>query len=129
MPALTALAASSIWCQWCLGHLNRQELITFLKRSQRSLLNPTPPSALSSSSSSGSAPRPSSYIIVKENVCDDLPNPAGGPDLPNEVYDEEDSSITRSTLSWLGVFEEAGLKVVKEEIQGGLPEGLFVVKR
>jgi protein N-terminal methyltransferase len=33
-----------------------------------------------------------------------------------------------SALRWLEIFAEAGLEVVKEEVQDGLPEELFVVK-
>lgn len=65
--------------------------------------------------------------------------------------DEEDSSLTRSVgLShakkmrprltelltsrhrsnkmWEEIFQQAGLKIVKEEVQLGLPQGLFMVK-
>lgn len=34
----------------------------------------------------------------------------------------------RSNGKWLQVFEEAGLRVVKEEVQEGLPQELFAVK-
>lgn len=36
--------------------------------------------------------------------------------------------MDRSNKKWLEVFEGAGLRVVKEEVQMGLPEELFVVK-
>jgi hypothetical protein len=29
---------------------------------------------------------------------------------------------------WKHVFEQAGLRLIREEVQDGLPEGLFVVK-
>lgn len=35
---------------------------------------------------------------------------------------------SRSNGKWLEVFHEAGLQVVKEEVQEGLPDELFVVK-
>lgn len=34
----------------------------------------------------------------------------------------------RSNGKWLEVFTEAGLKVVKEEVQHGMPDELFTVK-
>jgi protein N-terminal methyltransferase len=64
-------------------------------------------------------------IVVKENVCDDI---SGEPPMPTEVLDDEDSSLTRSELKWLEIFKAVGVRVVKEEVQLGLPAGLFVVK-
>jgi protein N-terminal methyltransferase len=34
----------------------------------------------------------------------------------------------RSSGRWIEIFKEAGLKIVKEEVQEGLPEELFTVK-
>lgn len=39
-----------------------------------------------------------------------------------------EGSNSRSNGKWLEVFTEAGLRVVKEEVQVGLPQELFVVK-
>lgn len=61
-----------IWCQWCLGSLSDADLVTFLRRSQRSLRDPT-----------------RSLIIVKENCCYDDDG------QPTSVFDDTDSSITR----------------------------------
>ena len=36
--------------------------------------------------------------------------------------------ICRSNKMWEEIFEQAGLKIVKEEVQLGLPQGLFMVK-
>jgi protein N-terminal methyltransferase len=36
--------------------------------------------------------------------------------------------MVRSNNRWLEVFEDAGLEVVKEEVQHGMPEELFMVK-
>jgi len=38
------------------------------------------------------------------------------------------SIIFRSNKMWEEIFEQAGLKIVKEEVQLGLPQGLFMVK-
>ncbi len=66
-------------------------------------------------------PRP--ILVVKENVCEDGPN-----GTPSEILDEEDSSLTRSNKKWEEIFAEAGLTIVKEQVQLGLPAGLFMVK-
>ncbi|KAG8217922.1 alpha-N-methyltransferase NTM1 [Butyriboletus roseoflavus] len=60
-----------VWCQWCLGHLNDEDLITFLKRSSAALRNQT------------------GVIVVKENLCSEKR-------APRTVFDEQDSSWTRS---------------------------------
>ena len=56
-----------VWCQWCLGHLNDEDLVAFLKRSAAALR--------------GSA----SLIIVNENLCSEKK-------APRTVFDEQDSS-------------------------------------
>ncbi len=55
-----------------LGHMSHSDLIAFLKRSRSAMRDE------------------SSFIFVKENVCEDGPNRA-----PVEFLDEEDSSLTR----------------------------------
>ena len=59
-----------VWCQWCLGHLNDEDLVAFLKRSAAALRGP------------------SSLIVVKENLCSEKK-------APRTVFDEQDSSWTR----------------------------------
>jgi protein N-terminal methyltransferase len=97
-----------IWCQWCLGHLNDDDLVAFFQRCIASIRVTDGKQGM---------------IVVKENVCAD--DPDGGPSV---TFDEVDSSITRSNQAWLRVFQCAGLHVIREEIQLGLPEGLFMVK-
>lgn len=82
-PYSTA-ASPSIWCQWCLGHLSDPQLIAFLKCAHRALRP-----ADSETHPSGSR----SVLVVKENVCEDLP---GGE--AQAILDEEDSSLTRCVL-------------------------------
>lgn len=67
--------------------------------------------------------RTQSLIVVKENTCFDEED--GG---PATVYDPQDSSVTRSDMAWKLLFDRAGLTLIKEEVQLGLPKGLFVVK-
>ncbi|CAK9784627.1 DUF858-domain-containing protein [Cutaneotrichosporon oleaginosum] len=111
----TAVEYDVVWCQWCLGHMSHAELVAFLRRAKAALRAPQ----MGESEDAGGAP----LIVVKENCCEDGP---GG--RADEFLDEEDSSLTRSNGKWLEVFHEAGLQVVKEEVQQGLPDELFVVK-
>jgi len=93
-----------VWCQWCLGHLSKSELVTFLKRMKKAL-------------------RSGGYIIAKENVCRDDEDGSAW-----EEWDAEDSTVTRSNQAWLDAFEDAGLEVVQDGIQLGFPEYLYEVR-
>ncbi|KAH9996822.1 alpha-N-methyltransferase NTM1 [Russula vinacea] len=95
-----------VWCQWCLTYMTDADLITFLKRSQAALRKEGP-----------------GVIVVKENVCKD-----GEGGVPDIHFDKEDSSVTRSDLHWKMVFRNAGLSLLHERVQLGLPRGLFMVK-
>jgi len=94
------------WCQWCLGHLSDLDLVAFLQRCKAALRDPT-----------------RSLIVVKENLCKDAGNGKA-----RTVFDEQDSTLTRSDKAWKKIFRNAGLRLVKEQVQHGLPEGLYVVK-
>lgn len=37
-------------------------------------------------------------------------------------------TFSRSDKAWKAIFDQAGLKLVREQVQNGLPEGLYVVK-
>lgn len=93
-----------VWAQWCLQHLSDKDLIAFLQRSKAAL-------------------KQGGIVGVKENVCTEE---ADGTE--RVWYDDEDHSITRSTKAYERVFREAGLEIVKCEIQFGMPAELFVVK-
>ena len=128
LPDLTA-PLDIAWCQWCLGHLSDPDLVSFLKRCKSALRE-------------GGR----SLVVVKENLCRDSDGEAGGEMSPRTVFDEQDSSLTRyvvslpenslynifwwyrSDLAWKKIFVNAGLKLVKERIQEGLPDGLYEVK-
>lgn len=71
-----------IWCQWCLGHLNGPDLVAFLKRCHCSLNG-----------------HPKSLIMVKENICSDYEDGS-----PQNVFDDEDSSLTRYLLNLISYF-------------------------
>ncbi|KAG1756717.1 alpha-N-methyltransferase NTM1 [Suillus paluster] len=93
-----------IWCQWCLGHLKDDDLVDFLQRSKKALRNAK------------------SVVVVKENLCREQANE------PMSIFDDQDSTFTRSDLAFKKIFEEAGLKIIREKIQHGLPQGLYPVK-
>ncbi|KAI0831340.1 AdoMet dependent proline di-methyltransferase-domain-containing protein [Trametes gibbosa] len=93
-----------VMCQWCLGALSDPDLVAFFVRCKAALRDPA-----------------RGLVVVKENLCSD----DGG---PRAVFDESDSSLTRSDLAWKEAFAEAGLQIVHEQIQLGFPEGLYTVK-
>ncbi|KAK3328192.1 S-adenosylmethionine-dependent methyltransferase-like protein [Cercophora scortea] len=92
-----------IWNQWCVGHLTDEQLVAYLGRC-KSVLNP------------------GGVIVIKEN------NSTTGDD----IFDPEDSSVTRGDNKFRALFKQAGLRLVKAEIQRGLqtPGGvkLFTVR-
>lgn len=93
-----------IWCQWCLGHLNDPDLVDFLRRSKKALRNKD------------------ALIIVKENLCSEKDG------TPRTVFDDDDSSLTRSDLAFKKLFRNADLTIVRELVQKGLPDGIYPVK-
>ncbi|KAH9946088.1 DUF858-domain-containing protein [Epithele typhae] len=93
-----------VMCQWCLGALSDPDLVAFLRKARAALRDPA-----------------RGLVVVKENLCSE----DGG---PRSVFDESDSSLTRSDLAWKECFAAAGLKMVYEQIQLGFPEGLYPVK-
>lgn len=90
-----------IWNQWCLGHLTDLQLVEYLKRCKDALTG-------------------TGWIVVKEN----LSTSPGGAD----IYDEVDSSVTRANGKFQELYQQAGLKLMKTEIQAGFPKGLYPVK-
>ncbi|PWN51739.1 DUF858-domain-containing protein [Violaceomyces palustris] len=97
-----------VWCQWCLQHLSDKDLIAFLHRSKAALKDEGDEKGL---------------IVVKENVCKEEEDGS-----EHVWYDDEDHSITRSTKAYERVFKEAGMEIVRCDVQQGLPEELFTVK-
>lgn len=87
-----------IWCQWCVGHLPDAEFINFLQRCKNGL-------------------QPNGTIIVKENNS-----------VESDVFDETDSSVTRTNESFQKLFKQAGLKLISIELQRGLPKELYAVR-
>lgn len=92
-----------IWTQWCLGQLRDAQAVAYLKRVRRS-------GVLSEGG----------WIVVKENLSNHH--------LGEDVYDDVDSSVTRTDEKFRRLFEEAGLKIVSTEVQRGMPKGLYAVR-
>ncbi|KAG8533169.1 uncharacterized protein KY384_001952 [Bacidia gigantensis] len=91
-----------IWNQWCTLYLTDKHLVDYLKRCRDAIK------------------RPDGWIIVKENTTKDIRDGHDGKD----VYDEDDSSVTRTNEKLLDIFRDAGLTIVANEIQKGFPKGL-----
>ncbi|RQM06470.1 hypothetical protein DH86_00002328 [Scytalidium sp. 3C] len=88
-----------IWIQWCAGHLTDSQLIAFLERCTVVL-------------------KEDGWIVVKENLS------TSGED----VFDELDSSVTRTDEKFRQLFTDAGMDLKKTEIQRGLPKELYPVR-
>lgn len=112
---LAPLLYDIILCQWCLQHLSEKDLVSFLRASQKVLRPPLPAEDESMAWNGG-------IIFVKENVCRD---PEDGTEA--SWYDDEDYSVTRSRRIYERLFHEAGLTVVRSEVQLGFPPELFEV--
>ncbi|KAG6365402.1 hypothetical protein INS49_007013 [Diaporthe citri] len=89
-----------VWNQWCVGHLKDEQLVQYLERCKTVL---TPGDGL---------------IVVKENIS------TNGVDL----FDDQDSSVTRTDEKFQAIFKDAGLRLVKAETQRGFPKELFPVR-
>ncbi|USP82340.1 uncharacterized protein yc1106_09614 [Curvularia clavata] len=98
-----------IWNQWCLGHLTDAQLVVYLQRCKQ---------GLKLAIEGDNATR--SWIVVKENMSTNVRH--------QDIYDDEDSSVTRSDTKFRTLFQKAGLKVVATEQQRGLTRGLFPVR-
>ncbi|EJU05600.1 DUF858-domain-containing protein [Dacryopinax primogenitus] len=103
-PPEDQIGYDAIWCQWCLGHLSTKDLVTFLQQAKRSL-------------------RTMGCIFIKENVC---ANEEDG--SAREVYDAQDSTVTRSGSSWMRAFVSAGLMLIRDEEQLGFAADLYDVR-
>lgn len=86
-----------IWNQWCVGHLTDVQLTTYLQRAADALT-------------------PNGILVLKENNSTD---PDG-----KDIYDEVDSSVTRTDETFRKIFKEAGLNLIKAEEQLGFPRHL-----
>jgi protein N-terminal methyltransferase len=98
-----------IWNQWCVGYMTDAHFVVYLRRCSEGLKKAAADDATSPS-----------WIVVKENISTDIHH--------KDIYDEEDSSVTRSDKKFRALFQEAGLKVVATEQQRGMPRELFPIR-
>jgi protein N-terminal methyltransferase len=84
-----------IWTQWCVGHLTDSQLVAYVARCRESL-------------------KETGLMVVKENLSTDP--------LGKDMYDDLDSSVTRTDAKFKEIFEAAGMDLVKSEMQTGFPK-------
>lgn len=89
-----------VWLQWCVGHLTDAQLVALLGRAAAALAGPA------------------GVIVLKEN------NATAGAD----EFDAVDSSVTRTDDKFRRLFRDAGLRLVRTELQNGLPKQLYPVR-
>ena len=87
-----------IWNQWCLGHLDDDQLENYLARCREWLTE-------------------DGVIIVKENDS--------ATSAYTDVFDEVDSSVIRTRESFQRIFHRANLRVIAAERQTGMPSELY----
>lgn len=82
-----------VWIQWCIGHLTDDQLVRFLERCKSVLTD-------------------GGVIVLKENMST----------IGMDVFDDQDSSVTRQDETFRCLFKRAGLNLVKTELQKGFPK-------
>ncbi|KAK6458398.1 alpha-N-methyltransferase NTM1 [Scheffersomyces xylosifermentans] len=87
-----------VWCQWCVGQLPDAELVQFWIRCREALM-------------------PNGTLIVKENIAP-----------VEDIFDETDSSVTRTDEKFRELFVYAGFKLIASDVQKGLPKELYPVR-
>lgn len=90
-----------IWNQWCLGHLTDKQLVACLQRCKKAMTI-------------------DGWIIVKENMSTNVDG--------TDIFDRQDSSVTRTDLKFRQLFREADMRLIKTEVQRGFPKGLYPVR-
>ncbi|KAI0480409.1 AdoMet dependent proline di-methyltransferase-domain-containing protein [Xylariaceae sp. FL0804] len=101
-----------IWNQWCLGHLTDRQLEAYLGRCRAALSSP------GAGAGAGAGAGGGGVIVVKENL-------STGED---DIFDATDSSVTRRDDKFRAIFDRAGLRIVKTELQHGFPSELYPVR-
>ncbi|KAI0014083.1 alpha-N-methyltransferase NTM1 [Xylariaceae sp. FL0662B] len=104
-PPDDGAAYDLVWNQWCLGHLTDRQLGDYLGRCKSVL-------------SVADDGKVRGVICVKENVS------TAGRDL----FDQEDSTVTRQDEKFRQIFETAGLRIIRTELQHGFPHELYPVR-
>ena len=84
-----------IWMQFCVGHLTDRQLVGCVGRCRDALTQ-------------------GGIVVVKENM-------STNPDR-TDMYDEVDSSVTRTDEKFRTIFREAGMELISTELQLGFPK-------
>jgi protein N-terminal methyltransferase len=84
-----------IWTQWCVGHLTDLQLLDYIARCRNALTE-------------------TGIMVVKENISTD---PHG-----EDMYDDMDSSVTRTDEKFRKLFKDAGMNLIKSDAQSGFPK-------
>lgn len=87
-----------VWCQWCLGNLRDDALVKFLSDAAANLQR-------------------GGIIVVKENISS-----------IEDEFDSQDSSVTRTDITFRKIFHRANLKLLLTTVQKGMPEELYPVR-
>ena len=87
-----------IWCQWVLGHLTDDDLVTFFQRCKQGVVA-------------------GGLVVIKENCGS----------AAQVVFDKGDSSYTRPKTELVRLIERSGLSIVQEEKQKGFPKDIYDV--
>ena len=90
-----------IWNQWCIGHLTDKQLVEYLERCKEAVTM-------------------DGLIVLKENMSTNVDG--------EDVFDETDSSVTRTHAKFQELFKEADVRLVRTEIQTGFPKDLYPVR-
>lgn len=89
-----------VWCQWCVGQLPDDELVEFWSRCRGALIG-----------------NGVGTMIVKENIAP-----------VDDIFDETDSSVTRTDAKFRQLFVAAGFKLIASDVQKGMPKELYPVR-
>jgi protein N-terminal methyltransferase len=82
-----------IWTQWCVGHLMDSQLIDYTVRCRNALTE-------------------NGLMVVKENLSTH--------NLGHDMYDDEDSSVTRTDAKSRQIFQAAGMTIINSDFAKGL---------
>ncbi|KAF7590034.1 o-methyltransferase [Aspergillus hancockii] len=91
-----------IWAQWSVSYLTDLQLVEFLGRCRGALTA-------------------TGIVVVKENISTDS---------DGDIYDDSESSVTRTDGKLRKLFAEAGMELILSEVQKGFPRrlGLMAVR-
>ncbi|AOA60555.1 Alpha N-terminal protein methyltransferase 1 [Komagataella phaffii CBS 7435] len=90
---------SLIWCQWCCGHLPDPAFLEWLNKCKTAI-------------------QKDGLLVIKENNTT----------TDEDMFDDTDSSKTRSDTNFRRLFAEAGWKLISVDRQKGVPRELYPIR-